>query len=234
MVAALAGCSFGSDSGDAEFIKEADAICAQHERQISLIPAPQTFLRDFAVFMQRAVPIAREQNEKLRALETPEDDAADFRRMIGLMDQQLDLWEQAGRQAFDGNEAQARETFGQSSGGRGGPADLRGDRVLLLRQARGLATFELRVALLEEGVHALPEVVRLRRRRLELRLPLELLLERRLGGAVEEPLGHPDPAGGHGGELRGQFRGAGRKVLSSNDLRDEAPIACFFGGQPAP
>ena len=115
-VAALAGCSFGSDSGDAEFIKEADAICAQHERQISLIPPPQTFLRDFAVFMQRAVPIAREQNEKLRAIEAPEDDAADFRRMVGLMDQQLDLWEQAGRQAFDGNEAQARETFGQSSG----------------------------------------------------------------------------------------------------------------------
>ena len=116
LVAALAGCSFGSDSGDAEFVKEADAICAQHERQIALIPPPQTFLRDFAVFMQRAVPIAREQNEKLRAIEAPEDDAADFRRMIGLMDQQLDLWEQAGRQAFDGNEAQAQETFGQSSG----------------------------------------------------------------------------------------------------------------------
>ena len=35
--------------------------------------------------------------------------------MLGLMDQQLDLWEQAGRQAFDGNEAEARTTFGQSS-----------------------------------------------------------------------------------------------------------------------
>ncbi|MGH3101960.1 MAG: hypothetical protein ACRDPU_13305, partial [Thermoleophilia bacterium] len=75
-----------------------------------------TYLRDFAVFMQRAVPIAREQNQKLRAIDAPEDDAADFRRMIGLMDQQLDLWEQAGRQAFDGNEAQAQETFAQSSG----------------------------------------------------------------------------------------------------------------------
>ena len=31
LVAALAGCSFGSDSGEAEFVKEADAICAQHE-----------------------------------------------------------------------------------------------------------------------------------------------------------------------------------------------------------
>ena len=115
-VAALAGCSFGSDSGGAEFIKEADAVCAQHERQISLIPPSQTFLRDFAVFMQRAVPIAREQNEKLLAIQAPENDAADFRRMVGLMNQQLDLWEQAGQHAFDGNEAQAQETFSQSSG----------------------------------------------------------------------------------------------------------------------
>lgn len=115
-VAALAGCSFGSDSGGAEFVKEADAICAQHERQIALIPPPQTFLRDFAVFMRRAVPIAREQNQMLLAIEAPEDDAADFRRMVGLMNQQLDLWEQAGEQAFNGDDAQARETFGRSVG----------------------------------------------------------------------------------------------------------------------
>ena len=84
-VAALAGCSFGSDSGGAEFIKDADAICAQHERQISLIPPPQTFLRDFAVFMQRAVPIAREQNEKLLAIQAPEDDELEELVRTGLV-----------------------------------------------------------------------------------------------------------------------------------------------------
>lgn len=115
-VLALAGCQFGSDSGQADFIKEADAICADYERRIALIPAPQTFLRDFAVYMRRAVPIAREQNQRLRGLEAPEDDAADFRRMLGLLDQQLDMWEQAGEQAFDGNDAQAQATFGQSAG----------------------------------------------------------------------------------------------------------------------
>ncbi|HEY7707753.1 MAG TPA: hypothetical protein VH968_11370 [Gaiellaceae bacterium] len=115
-VLTLAGCQFGSDSGQADFIKEADAICAEHERQIANIPPPQTFLRDFAVFMQRAVPIARDQNSDLRALEVPEDDDADFQRMLALLDQQLDLWEQAGQQAFAGNEQQAQATFGQSSG----------------------------------------------------------------------------------------------------------------------
>jgi hypothetical protein len=115
-VVALAGCQFGSDSGQADFIKEADAICADYERRIALIPQPQTFLRDFAVYMRRAVPIAREQNEKLRAVDVPEDEAADFRRMLRLMDQQLDMWEQAGEQAFDGNDAQAQATFGQSAG----------------------------------------------------------------------------------------------------------------------
>jgi hypothetical protein len=118
---ALAGCDFGSDSGNAEFIRDADTICQRYERQIALIPQPQTFLRDFAVYMRRVVPIARDQNGELRNLEAPEDDAADFQRMITLMDQQLDLWAQAGEQAFAGNDQQAQMTF-ESSAAPGGEA----------------------------------------------------------------------------------------------------------------
>lgn len=112
----LAGCDFGSDSGKAEFIRQADTICQRYERQISLIPQPQTFLRDFAVYMRRVVPIARDQNGELRNIEAPEDDAADFQRMITLLDQQLDLWAQAGEEAFAGNGDQAQTTFTSSSG----------------------------------------------------------------------------------------------------------------------
>jgi hypothetical protein len=118
---ALAGCSLGSDSGSAEFIRDADSICQRYERQISLIPQPQTFLRDFAVYMRRVVPIARDQNGELRSLEAPEDDAADFQRMIALMDQQLDLWAQAGEEAFAGNDRHAQTTF-ESSAAPGGEA----------------------------------------------------------------------------------------------------------------
>ncbi|HEU6444711.1 MAG TPA: hypothetical protein VFL61_06610 [Gaiellaceae bacterium] len=113
---ALAGCQFGSDSGEADFIRQADAICADYERRIALIPPPQTFLRDFAVYMRRAVPIAREQNQKLREIEAPDDVAADFQRMLALLDQQLDMWQQAGEQAFDGNDQQAQATFSGSTG----------------------------------------------------------------------------------------------------------------------
>lgn len=111
----LAGCQFGSDGGEAEFIKEADAICADYERRIALVPAPRTFLRDFAVYLRRIVPIAREQNQKLRQIEAPENDAADFRRMLALLDQQLTILAQAGEQAYDGNEQEAQATFSQSS-----------------------------------------------------------------------------------------------------------------------
>jgi hypothetical protein len=116
LVVGLAGCDFGSDSGNAEFIRQADEICARHERQIALIPQPQTFLRDFAIYMQRVVPIARTQNTELRDLEVPEDEAADFERMLALLDQQLDLWAQAGQEAFNGNDQQAQATFSSSSG----------------------------------------------------------------------------------------------------------------------
>ena len=115
-VALLAGCQFGGDSGKDDFIKEADALCANYERQISQIPPPQTYLRDFAVYMRRAVPIARELNQKLRAVEAPDGEATDYQRMLDLLDQQLDMWEQAGEQAFNGDDQQAQETFAQSSG----------------------------------------------------------------------------------------------------------------------
>jgi hypothetical protein len=112
----LAGCQFGSDSGKADFIQEADAICARYERQIALIPQPQTFFRDFAVYMRRVVPIARQQNGELRNLAAPEDEAADFQRMVALMDQQLDLWAQAGEHAYAGRDQEAQAAYGSSAG----------------------------------------------------------------------------------------------------------------------
>jgi hypothetical protein len=112
----LAGCQFGGDSGKADFIKQADDICARYERQISLIPQPQTFLRDFAIYMRRVVPIARQQNDELRGVPAPEDVAADYGRMLSLLDQQLDMWRAAGELAYAGNEQRAESTFAASDG----------------------------------------------------------------------------------------------------------------------
>ncbi|MDQ3777957.1 MAG: hypothetical protein M3310_03695 [Actinomycetota bacterium] len=113
---ALAGCEFGGGDGSAEFIKEADAICARYEQQIALIPQPRTFLRDFAVYMRRTVPIARQQNQELRRLEPPEDEADDYRRMLALLDEQLDIAAQAGELAYRGNEAAAQAALQESFG----------------------------------------------------------------------------------------------------------------------
>jgi soluble cytochrome b562 len=111
---ALAGCEFGSGDGSAEFIKEADTICQRYEQQIALIPQPRTLLRDFAVYMRRTVPIARQQNQELRRLDPPEQDEEDFRRMLDLLDQQLDIAAQAGELAYRGNEEAARAALQES------------------------------------------------------------------------------------------------------------------------
>jgi hypothetical protein len=118
----LAGCEIGGDGGSTEkeqFIQQADSVCQQYGDRIGGIPAPQTFLRDFAVYMRRAVPIARAQNRELRAMTPPEDQAADFNRMIQLLDQQLDLAAQAGEEAYAGREARAQAAMQESLG----PAD---------------------------------------------------------------------------------------------------------------
>ena len=118
----LAGCEIGGDGGSGEqerFIQQADAVCQQYAQRIGGIPRPQTYLRDFAVYMRRAVPLAREQNRELRSLTPPEDAAADYERMLQLLDQQLDLAETAGEEAYAGREARAQAAMEQSLG----PAD---------------------------------------------------------------------------------------------------------------
>jgi hypothetical protein len=115
----LAGCEIGGGGGSGEqerFAEQADAVCQEYAQRIGGIPPPQTFLRDFAVYMRRAVPIARQQNVELRTLMPPEDSADDYRRMLGLLDDQLDLAERAGEEAYAGREARARATLDQSLG----------------------------------------------------------------------------------------------------------------------
>jgi hypothetical protein len=111
----VAGCEIGGgDEGNAQFIQEADAICQRYSQRISGIPRPQTFLRDFAVYMRRSVPIARQQNQELRRMSPPDSVAADFRRMLSLLDQQLDLAAAAGEEAYAGRAGQAQAVLEQS------------------------------------------------------------------------------------------------------------------------
>lgn len=116
LVLVVAGCQIG-DNGDSDkqaFIQRADAICQRYAQRIGGIPPPQTFLRDFAVYLRRAVPIARQQNAELEGLTAPGEIQSDFRRMISLLDEQLDLAARAGEQAYAGREGRARALYQQS------------------------------------------------------------------------------------------------------------------------
>jgi hypothetical protein len=112
----LAGCQIGDDgsSEDEAFIAKADAVCQRYAQRIGGIPPPQTFLRDFAVYLRRAVPLARQENQELRALTPPGDLEQDYRRMLSLLDRQLDVVERAGEQAYAGREGRAQALYQQS------------------------------------------------------------------------------------------------------------------------
>ena len=112
----VAGCEIGDEgtSEQEQFARQADAVCLKYAQRIGGIPRPQTFLRDFAVYMRRAVPLARQQNRELRGLTPPDDSVDDYRRMLGLLDQQLDLAELAGEEAYAGRDGRAQAALQQS------------------------------------------------------------------------------------------------------------------------
>src|SRR5919109_4709186 len=86
-----------------------------------------------------------------------------------------------------------------------------------------LSALEVGRPLLQERGHALAEVLGLCRDRLELSLPLELLLQRRRLRVVEEALRERDPARRQRRELGRESRRAGGQRIGLDDLRDKAP-----------
>jgi hypothetical protein len=90
-----AGC-MGDDSTDkASYVEEADMICSDSQLQMSRVQQPQD-PRDplqLALFLERAVPVAREQNRKLKALERPEEQRTQINRWLGALDAEVDVAE---------------------------------------------------------------------------------------------------------------------------------------------
>jgi hypothetical protein len=115
---ALAGCGFGGgdDKEKDQFLQRADSVCQSYGQRIGNIPPPQSFLRDFAVYMRRAVPLARQQNRELRKLVPPDDVADDYRQMLGLLDQQLAFAQVAGEEAYAGRDDRAQVAYRESLG----------------------------------------------------------------------------------------------------------------------
>jgi hypothetical protein len=96
---AVAGCMGDDEAVSREdYVARADGVCGTYQLRLSRIPRPVTAEpAELGVFLERALPIAREQNEKLADLEKPSDDETrgQVEQLLDLLDQELDFNEAA-------------------------------------------------------------------------------------------------------------------------------------------
>ena len=89
--AAIAGCGGGDDDSGAlsaeEFRSQADAICADANTRLDALDEP-TGADQVLGFLQSGLTVQKEQLEKLKALQPPDDLAGTFNEATDLLDQQ--------------------------------------------------------------------------------------------------------------------------------------------------
>ncbi len=93
VLVALAGCGGGGGKtlSHDEFVKQANAICADYNSRIKALGTPSG-ISDLVAFAQKAIPIAKEDVDKFARLKPPKQDAAgattfvaDGRKVIDLI-----------------------------------------------------------------------------------------------------------------------------------------------------
>jgi multidrug efflux pump subunit AcrA (membrane-fusion protein) len=91
-----------------DYIAEADGICGTYQVRLSRIPRPATAdPAELGAYLERALPIAREQNEKLADLDKPGDEETrgQVEQLLALLDQELDFNDAAQKAASEGDRA---------------------------------------------------------------------------------------------------------------------------------
>ncbi len=109
---ASAGCGGGGGGGEGvatdDYVAKADGICGDYQVRLSRIPRPLTGSpSELGSYLERALPVAREQLDKLKGLERPADDSdrEDIERVLVLLEQELDLNDAAQKAAASGDQA---------------------------------------------------------------------------------------------------------------------------------
>jgi hypothetical protein len=94
VVLGFPGCEEDSKS-KASFVDEADVVCSEAEQEISRVPQPQdpTDPLQLANFLERAVPVAQEQNAELKKLERPAEQRAQIDELLAALDAEVDAAE---------------------------------------------------------------------------------------------------------------------------------------------
>jgi soluble cytochrome b562 len=103
-IAALAGCGGGSGPSKAEFVKKADAICAQTNKAHP--PPPQAkSLKALGQQAAEEVGIRKDLDAKLRALDVPDKAKEDFDAYNKGTERIITQIDKAAKDAAAGNEA---------------------------------------------------------------------------------------------------------------------------------
>ena len=77
----------------AEYVRRADAICAEYDRRLESLPDPEN-VAGIADVAAEALPIAREGARKLRALRPPEDVEPTVQRWLARNDENIERMEE--------------------------------------------------------------------------------------------------------------------------------------------
>ena len=109
-VAGLAGCGGDGEVSAAEFRDQADAVCAEADEQVTAVPDPESN-EDVGAYLDKVVPIVREQTEKLTELDPPEELEEDWNRAMELQQENVDVAEDAQQAAEDGDQQELEETL---------------------------------------------------------------------------------------------------------------------------
>jgi hypothetical protein len=110
----LAACGGGGGGGSAqsltaeEFRQQADAICKQYEDKLNELGSPSS-LDDLGNFIDEAVPIIEEGNNKLSELEPPDDLSGDWARAMELQGQNLQVARDLQKAIHDNDTARIQE-----------------------------------------------------------------------------------------------------------------------------
>lgn len=91
VVLGFPGCEDDGGESKASFVEQADVVCSEAEQEISRVPQPQdpTDPLQLANFLERAVPVAQEQNAELKKLERPAEQRAQIDELIAALDAEV-------------------------------------------------------------------------------------------------------------------------------------------------
>ena len=85
-----------------EYVRRADAICAEYDRRLESLPDPEN-VEGIAEVAEEAIPIAREGAGKLRALRPPEEVEPTVERWLARNDANIDRMEDLRDAAREGD-----------------------------------------------------------------------------------------------------------------------------------